>query len=459
MSELFEPPGQAAALESLTIPKARELAVLLAAGRLPFLHFVEVRRDDAFECVVLDVEPEVPQHAVNDIRSVERIAVRFDPNDLVAPDPLALRADFPRVPHLNLRYEEFPRSLCLFEQSHASHRLTWTAASFVRQLHRWLSRTARGELHEPDQPLEQFLMTDSWPAVLPADLFHLQLVGATSPLRAVGIDGPGESSTIMVTRDDGRSDSRGRPFVSLVLEGQPRTHGVIRRQPKTLQQLHGYLAEVDVDLIVALRDKFPTWVATVKDLSATRLLILVRLPKRRTESDPPETVEVWGFIPDATLAELGEKVGLMVQGQGFFVPLVGGVTQPTSEKEIRLILLRPTPMLTREWAAALNGREQNETRITAVGVGALGSHVLMNLVRAGYGQWTVIDQDILLPHNLARHQCDGYGLCYPKANLISVSGNGLFDTERPINAIAADVLATKGRATLRERLGGAEVIL
>ncbi len=44
------------------------------------------------------------------IRSVERIALVFSPDDVSYPDVLALRADFPRVPHINLRVDEFPRA-------------------------------------------------------------------------------------------------------------------------------------------------------------------------------------------------------------------------------------------------------------------------------------------------------------------------------------------------------------
>ena len=39
----------------------------------------------------------------------------------------------------------------------------------------------------------------------------------------------------------------------------------------------------------------------------------------------------------------------------------------------------------------------------AIGAGALGSLVLTNLARSGYGRLTVVDDDVLHPHNLARH--------------------------------------------------------
>jgi tRNA A37 threonylcarbamoyladenosine dehydratase len=37
------------------------------------------------------------------------------------------------------------------------------------------------------------------------------------------------------------------------------------------------------------------------------------------------------------------------------------------------------------------------------GAGALGSQLMNNLSRAGFGRWTIVDNDKLLPHNLARN--------------------------------------------------------
>ncbi len=140
----------------LRIRKARDLRDLLEGRLLPYVELIETRRiADDQEVVVLEIEPSLPQRPENDIRVRERIAVVFDGIDVLAPELLALRDDFPRVSHTNVRPSGWPVSLCLYEEPYETQKLSWTAAAFVRQLHRWLNLTARGHLHAPDQPLEQ----------------------------------------------------------------------------------------------------------------------------------------------------------------------------------------------------------------------------------------------------------------------------------------------------------------
>ena len=68
--------------EDLTLEKARALAEFLQSGTNPFARLAECRaaiEDGAvlFEVVVLDVDVEVSQHPVHDIRQQERLAVVF----------------------------------------------------------------------------------------------------------------------------------------------------------------------------------------------------------------------------------------------------------------------------------------------------------------------------------------------------------------------------------------------
>ena len=88
---------------------------------------------------------------------------------------------------------------------------------------------------------------------------------------------------------------------------------------------------------------------------------------------------------------------------GYAVPILG-INQLKKGDTISVDMLNPIFSLSSESAAQLNGFSSRDQRtVTAVGLGALGSQVFMNLVRAGYGKWTLIDEDVLLPHNLARH--------------------------------------------------------
>lgn len=120
------PPG------SLSLKRARALAELVASGSLPYVALVDcfslARADSVSEAVVVDVAVERPQRPVHEIRHQERVAIVFEASDRSLPDVLTLRRDFPWVPHLNLRWEEFPRSLCLYDRPWSELSSRWTPA-------------------------------------------------------------------------------------------------------------------------------------------------------------------------------------------------------------------------------------------------------------------------------------------------------------------------------------------
>ncbi len=158
------------------MPKARDVAEFLARGH-PYARLVESRVTDTEDIVVVDLDVEVPQAPVHDIRRVERVSVGFDRKDQRTPEVLALRVDFPVTPHQNLRPRERPRSLCLFEEHYIDLKRRWTPAMLVERLREWLRLTARGELHGEDQPLEALLLNTAGTIVVPHQLFDIHADG------------------------------------------------------------------------------------------------------------------------------------------------------------------------------------------------------------------------------------------------------------------------------------------
>jgi hypothetical protein len=165
-------PGEPIAPGAFKIPRARDLAALLASAHLPFVTLLECRVAGQEEIVVVELEVEIGQHVATDIRRIERIAIQFPPDEDVLPDALAMRADFPRAPHQNLQVQEYPRSLCLYEGRPAELLLGWTPRNFIERIREWLSRTAKQSLHDDDQPLEQLLIGPLWPLIIPSVTVH-----------------------------------------------------------------------------------------------------------------------------------------------------------------------------------------------------------------------------------------------------------------------------------------------
>jgi integrative and conjugative element protein (TIGR02256 family) len=114
-----------------------------------------------------------------------------------------------------------------------------------------------------------------------------------------------------------------------------------------------------------------------------------------------------------------------------------------------------------ERAAELSGiGAPDARRMLLVGAGAIGSHVAEILAREGRFKWSVVDEDFLLPHNLARHRLNRAHIGLAKAEgfgayLGAVRGGQTVDTALVNNIV------TPGQNTdaLTKNLATAELIL
>jgi hypothetical protein len=119
-SKTLSPPGEPANHLDLRSPKGIRFAEYLKrVGRDVFVTLRELRRqgDPPADVIVFDIEPERLQKLHNDIRGLETIAVLFGDDDQLYPEVLALREDFPMVPHVNRAADESapnrrPRAAC-----------------------------------------------------------------------------------------------------------------------------------------------------------------------------------------------------------------------------------------------------------------------------------------------------------------------------------------------------------
>lgn len=452
----------------LGLPRARALAEAASAGIVPYVALIGAQRlgdPNHDELVVFDVDVEVPQHPVYDIRALERVAVRISHDDARPPETLALRGDFPLVPHLNLTLEEYPRSLCLYDEPWQDLKLIWTAAAHLARTREWLRLTARGETHEVSQPLEPLMLGPADTLVLPADLSVNTDDGAALPLRLQRVGKQGRRLTIVAEWSS--SDSEGdrtdqqSDFVATIIEVPPTVHGVIRKQPVTLLELGDILVRSGTDLIALLRDRLRAWHqrGELQQLISARLVLIVLLPKVRLEDGETESVEAWAFLTLSTVAELGEQIGLWQLRDGvpgwFFAP-----DESKRGSEAFIGPMDPMRPFTREQAALLNGSKPVRDRVVLIGAGALGSQVFLNLMRSGFGEWTLVDEDLLFPHNLARHALFGFAIGMPKAEILADLAKDTIAGAPIASALVADLTNPAAeKEQLAERIAAADVIL
>jgi hypothetical protein len=459
MEETYIPaPGEPADPASFTIPRARELAGVLVGG-LPYVTLLECRRAGDDEVIVVELEIEIGQHVGTDIRRFERVAIRFLKDEEALPDALALRSDFPLVPHLNLRHEEFPRSLCLYDGHPAELLLGWTPRKYVERIREWLARTAKETLHGEDQPLEPLLIGLLWPLIIPSDLFTGDVTQTALSVSAMeGADG---RPVLIAQREkkEERPGSREKILrcVAIALLGEPQTHGIIRSQPLNFLELHEFVAAAKIDLIARLRDQLKLWHGDEAAM-ASRLIIIVGLPKTRHDGANAESMDFWAFVTGAKISDVGQELGVWA-AQGEYFPINLVIDDSKRGETVEIALLDPQKAFSRQWAAILNGyTDVVALKVVGVGMGALGSQVFMNLLRGGFGEWTIVDNDHLLPHNLARHHLSGWALGWPKVVTLAHTANGTIEDKEIAAPIVADVLKSAEAKPLTKALADADLV-
>ena len=114
---------------------------------------ISIETKSEIDVLTIDIHNlEIPQYPVVDINKIERIRIKI--KDGVLPEVFC-RNDFPIVPHLNL-LSDGQRTMCLFDVSFNEIKHMFNASVLINRIIYWFEKTARGELHQIDQPLEPY---------------------------------------------------------------------------------------------------------------------------------------------------------------------------------------------------------------------------------------------------------------------------------------------------------------
>lgn len=391
----FETRGEQADIASLT-SRASELASLLQAGAIPFTKLIGYRIAHNAHIVVVDVSVEVDQVPVVDILPIERMSIEFSPDDGKHPAAFAMRKTFPLVPHLISGISGYPRQLCLFEEPWHETRHWLTPTGLIDTIRNWLAATARQELHAIDQPLEPLLFTSAC-LIVPFDI-------SNAPTARLDVQQVVPGQLYVAKRPDVSLGESGATssFVAAVMVADPQPHGIIQHTPRTLEELEKFLQPANLDVIGKLKALLDEWRNGAHILQRKPVLVLV-LPKQRQKLGQIEANDVCAFFAhEDTVGTLGEKLGIwQIDATGN----PGHLLRPDRPQldSVSLLCLNVQPELSMEICANTVNRVPDLRKIVAIGQGALGSQTVANLVRLGFGSWTLIDKDILLPHNLIRH--------------------------------------------------------
>lgn len=442
---------------------ARAMLAYVASGLAPAVTLVEARQsgDGALVAIHLDIEVERPQDLAAPIRGVEPVALVFGTRG-EQPAVLALRADFPETMHQNWTSEDTPRSLCVDDRPWAEAQLTFTPADFMRRIQLWLAKAARGELHDAAQPLEPLFFRNPATIILPG----AALTQADKPAELIGYV-RSEHPEVIATEIVNETRSSSAPnFVVIALRANPQGMQRMKRAPQTLDALAQQLQECGIDLGAELRARVIEWKgidsAAVRRLQA-RIALVIAFPV--AGADGRHADDLRAFITHDIAGDVGIALGVLSRnesdvesGNGYV--LMVGMAAGTAVPHLAIEPADVHLGFDRAAGATISGQAQPDTsRCVLVGAGSLGSQLAINLAREGRFQWTIIDNDHLMPHNLARHALHPIDVGRPKVFGLANRIHALIN--EPVTFLETDFLQPSAELTakLDEAIAEADFII
>jgi hypothetical protein len=392
--------------DELSSVQARDFTAAVKSGAIPGAQVIGFRQDGDHSAVQIEVDVERPQELALPIKATELLAVIFGGPD-EQPRVLALREDFPDTPHQNWTPEGAPCSLCIDDRPWAEARLTSTAFDFVRRIQLWLAKAARGELHDPAQPLDPLFFHSWLSLVIPPSVFG---EAGQEPPELVGFTRQDNPGIILTARAAAAGGPRSREarFLVLAFQAAPQAMSRLRHAPTTLMGLNAELSRCGIDLLKELKSRLTTWAGMTQDdlrRLGSRLVILAAFPVQ--EGTDRTVNDFRAFVTPTSAGDIGVALGVLLKhptqvgNRQAYTVAIGGSALHADQIAVEAAEVHFS--LNRDLAAAIAGREADRRQAVLVGAGALGSQIGLNLAREGALSWTVLDQDILMPHNLARH--------------------------------------------------------
>lgn len=442
-------------------------AVRILAGHITDCGAVDVTlvgarqaADGQRAALLLEIAVERPQELAAPIRGIEPVAVVFG-EESKPPSVLALRCDFPETMHQNWSPEGHPRALCIDDRPWQEARLTYTPADFLRRIQLWLAKAAAGDLHDQAQPLEPLFFYNPMTLVIPRAALHdgdqtAELVGF---LRA-------DNESIVITQVANPQQNEAAAFVVIPVSVAPQGMRRIQFAPQTLNGLASQVAASGYDLVALLRQRLNSWAGlgndAVRRLNA-RIAIVVAFPV--SDETGRTAHDLRAFVTYECAGEVGVRMGILAQnnsGEGSragYLRTLGSA--PVGDvPDLRIEPVDVHLAFDREIGAAISGQaEADRRKAVLIGAGSLGSHLATSLAREGRFTWTVVDDDILLPHNFARHALFPNATGAPKAPALAHYVGRLIG--EPAHGLKTNILTADGaaQADLVEAISNADLIL
>jgi len=410
--------------------RAQALADYLeGAADHPFARIADCASPDGLDVITIVVEPELPQHRAVPIEAEEPVRVAFCADDALPPVVFSARETFPlNLVHTTRDPGAAGRALCIWEESWADLRRGLTPQALVERIRDWFARTARGEIHQDGQAVEP---------LIPAAADTLILPPGPLPAQSQIVHALEHRGRWVVALDAPPADAP--PYAVFTMTLPIQVHGALRGAPADMPGLSETIQSLGGDLVRELGD----WLVGPAQLATPgfRVAMIIAIPMTKEAGGAVDGWETWAFMAREPLRDIGDRLGRTFYDASTarLSPRIG--RGPVNLAGIQLMRWRVVRRLDRAAARVHAGRgDAPDLSLLAVGAGAIGSNVIVGTARAGIGTWTVIDDDVVLPHNTVRQFQRDSDVGQLKAASTAWLGGYLL-AEPTVEAIAANALA------------------
>jgi len=347
--------------------------------------------------IKVDMPAKGPVCDINDIESICFLLGGTFPNQR----PLVLvRHDFPPVVHLGSRKGKY-RMICLTRREPNDWWCGKTFVDIVKESYEWLCDAAAGKLIKEDDPFEPLIASGTTPVELNIETAkrecskHNGSWKTTAKMRVV----KNGSGTCFIVGKEGEVPTQ------VWYQEKEQIEPWID-PPSCKEELLAMMARVGFD-----EKRIEYWI----DRGKIRLLLVVGVKRGRE-----------------VLGRLGTD-----EWVAFELKRKKAKERCPWNIETHLVLERFAPLI----AALTSGFQEQTNEVVIIGGGALGSEVCESLARSGIVRISLIDNDTLQPHNLARHTLMPRDIGDYKADALARKLNSLFEKEvcTPINKNFLDI--------------------
>ncbi|SDL53739.1 integrative and conjugative element protein, VC0181 family [Maridesulfovibrio ferrireducens] len=447
----------------LTLPAAQ--AIFTACESSSCYEIIELRKLEGEEGLVAEIIVadctcrEIPSRNDVGILIRERIALTLMADETKMPEVRMLRNEFPTILHCNYVKEGDPVSLCLYFEPWSTVRRVWTPQQFLQRVEWWLTSAAQNSLHRTDQPLEPLYFDSPQKFVIPPkDALKngpLKLLPLTKNYYRSAYE---NDISIGISIDNN--------IIPITVYFPPVIHGEIESFPSNLGEINDQIEKrgpiFSTKLFDAIREHVQENIDekyVTKNPSENCLLILI-IPVARNEDSEAEKIDVSGFFLGTDLASLGESLGALdrmedyTPNRYYAIDILGVVEHTNSWRDFEVSPVEIIQENSFEFAQQGSGLNSELANFqgTLVGVGALGSTIVNIWSKEAWGKWTLIDADVINPHNIIRHlatdQLIGVNKAEAVAHLVDNNYYNMYSETVNLNKNVLDLLKDESDNTL-----------